>query len=67
MNNRDTHRTSVTRRYNHNMYLIKDYLKKTQEKRFIYYVDFSCYRQELLKCFHNIFYSRNLSRTQMSS
>lgn len=44
MNNRETHRTSVTIEYNHNTYLIKDYSKKTQEKRFIYYVDFICYR-----------------------
>lgn len=53
MNNRGTQRTSVTMNYNHKTYLIKNYLK-----RFIYYVDFICYRQKLLKC---------LNRSQVSS
>ena len=67
MNNKETHRTSVTMKYYHSMYLIKDDLKKIQEKRIIYHVDFICCRQELLKCSHSIFSSKNLSRTQMSS
>lgn len=63
MSKRETHRISLTMKYNHNTYLIKDYLKKTQEKEFIYYVDFIFYWQELLKCFHNVFCSKYLSWT----
>lgn len=62
MNNRETHRASEIIN-NNNTYLIKDYLKKIEKKKFS--IDF-CYIRELLKYIH-ISYPKNLSRTWISS